>query len=46
LVGEHSVIPEGMVIGRNVVIHPESTEKDFGRRKKVPSGADIGVSLR
>jgi len=46
MVGEHSVIPEGIVIGRNVVIHPESTEKDFGKRKRVPSGADIGESLR
>ena len=46
MVGEHSIIPEGMVIGRNVVIHPESAEKAFGKRKKIPSGADIGVSLR
>lgn len=46
MVGEHSIIPEGMVIGRNVVIHPESSEKAYGKRKKIPSGADIGVSLR
>lgn len=46
MVGEHSVIPEGIIIGRNVVIHPESTEKDFGKRKRVPSGVDIGESLR
>ena len=46
MVGEHSIIPEGMVIGRNVVIHPESAEKAFGKRKKIASGADIGVSLR
>lgn len=46
MVGEHSLIPEGMVIGRNVVIHPESREKAYGKRKKIPSGANIGVSLR
>jgi len=46
MVGEYSLIPEGMVIGRNVVIHPESTEKAYGKRKKIASGADIGVSLR
>lgn len=46
MIGEHSVIPEGMVIGRNVVIHPESGEKTFGKKKKIPSGSDIGVNLR
>ncbi|HHY54632.1 MAG TPA: glucose-1-phosphate adenylyltransferase subunit GlgD [Chloroflexi bacterium] len=46
MIGEHSVIPEGMVIGRNVVIHPESSEKTFGKKKKIPSGSDIGVNLR
>ena len=43
LVGKHSVIPADTVIGRNVVIHSESSEKDFGKRKRaVPSGSDIG----
>lgn len=46
MVGEKSVIPEGLVIGRNVVIHPESTEKTFGKKKKIASGSDIGVNLR
>jgi glucose-1-phosphate adenylyltransferase len=46
MVGEKSVIPEGLVIGRNVVIHPDSTEKTFGKKKKVASGSDVGVNLR
>lgn len=46
MVGEKSVIPEGLVIGRNVVIHPESTEKTFGKKKKIASGSDIGMNLR
>ena len=45
LVGEGSIIPEGLVIGRNVVIHPDSNEKTFGKKKKIASGSDIGVDL-
>ena len=32
MVGEGSTIPEGLVIGRNVVIHPDSNEKTFGKK--------------
>ena len=46
LVGEGSSIPEGMVLGRNVVVHPLSDEKAFGPHKKIASGSDVGVSLR
>jgi len=46
MIGEQSTIPEGLIIGRNVVIHPDSTEKAFGKRKKIASGANIGVNLR
>ncbi|MFM7174370.1 MAG: glucose-1-phosphate adenylyltransferase subunit GlgD [Caldilinea sp.] len=46
LVGEGSSIPEGMVLGRNVVVHPLSDERAFGKDKKIASGADVGVSLR
>ncbi len=46
MIGEKSVIPEGLVIGRNVVVHPASNEKTFGKKKKIGSGADIGVNLR
>jgi glucose-1-phosphate adenylyltransferase len=46
MIGEQSTIPEGLVVGRNVVIHPDSTEKVFGKRKKIASGSDIGVNLR
>ena len=45
MVGEGSIIPEGLVIGRNVVIHPDSNEKTFGKKKKIASGSDIGVDL-
>ncbi len=45
MVGEGSTIPEGLVIGRNVVIHPDSNEKTFGKKKKIASGSDIGVDL-
>jgi len=46
LVGEGASIPEGMVLGRNVVVHPLSDEKTFGPHKKIASGSDVGVSLR
>ena len=46
LVGEFSVIPEGLVVGRNVVVHPLSKAKSFGKKKRIPSGADIGEDLR
>ena len=46
LVGKNSQVPPGMKIGRNVVIHANSGEKEFGRRKNIASGKSIGVSLR
>ena len=46
LVGKGSLIPGGLTIGRNVVIHAHADEKAFGRRKNIPSGATLGESLR
>jgi glucose-1-phosphate adenylyltransferase len=46
LVGKGSVIPKDVEIGRNVVVHPYSAAKAFGKRKQVPSGANIGKSMR
>jgi glucose-1-phosphate adenylyltransferase len=46
LIGRSSRIPEEISIGRNVVIHPRSEEKDFGKSKKIKSGKDIGSDLR
>jgi len=46
LVGRNSVIPEKMVIGRNVAVHPYSTVESFGRKKKVTSGSSIGKEVR
>ncbi len=46
LVGKGSVIPEDVVIGRNVVVHPFSDAAVFGKRKRVASGADAGKNMR
>jgi glucose-1-phosphate adenylyltransferase len=46
LVGKGSIIPPDVTIGRNVVIYPDSTEADFGRKKKIASGKNIGTSQR
>ncbi len=46
LVGKGSVIPAGMILGRNVVIHPFSDAGAFGKCKSVDSGMSIGQNLR
>jgi glucose-1-phosphate adenylyltransferase len=46
LVGKRSVIPDGIAIGRNVVIHGHTPEEAFGKRKKIASGSDIGQASR
>ncbi|MEZ4708685.1 MAG: glucose-1-phosphate adenylyltransferase subunit GlgD [Caldilineaceae bacterium] len=46
LVGQNCFIPEGLTIGRNVVIHSNSGVEEFGKRKKIASGSDIGTSQR
>jgi glucose-1-phosphate adenylyltransferase len=46
LIGENSVVPEGVIIGRNVVVHPRSEAKAFGKKKKVASGAEVGANQR
>jgi glucose-1-phosphate adenylyltransferase len=46
LVGKGVVVPENMIIGRNVVVHAQADEKAFGKRKKVASGTDVGESVR
>jgi len=46
LLGRRSVVPKGVTIGRNVVIHPETQAKAFGKRKNIASGENIGKSLR
>jgi len=40
VVGKGAVIPQGMRVGRNVVIHPRVTAESYNR-KEVPSGATI-----
>jgi len=46
LIGEKSTVPEGLVLGRNVVVHPESDAKSFGKKKTVASGSVIGQDHR
>jgi glucose-1-phosphate adenylyltransferase len=46
LVGQASLVPGGLTIGRNVVIHPHSGLDTFGKRKKIASGSDMGQDLR
>ncbi len=46
LVGRESRVPEGITVGRNVVIHPFTDVQAFGKRKTVRSGRDIGKDLR
>jgi glucose-1-phosphate adenylyltransferase len=46
LIGKNSRIPEGTSIGRNVVVHPLSDEKAFGKSKTIRSGKEIGKDLR
>lgn len=46
LVGKGATLPENLNVGRNVVIHPYTDEKAFGRRKTIASGANFGKSMR
>jgi glucose-1-phosphate adenylyltransferase len=46
LIGENSVVPEGVVLGRNVVVHPRCSVKAFGKKKKISSGTNIGDNMR
>lgn len=46
LVGRRSVVPPNITIGRNVVIHPDTQAKAFGKRKSIASGGSVGKSLR
>lgn len=46
LIGKNSVIPADLTIGRNVVVHPYSEGKAYGKRKQIASGASIGKDSR
>lgn len=46
LVGKESIIPENMVLGRNVVVHAGTSAEAFGKRKRIASGSSIGQDLR
>lgn len=46
LVGRNAEVPEKMVLGRNVVVHPFSGADAYGRKKKIQSGASVGQNRR
>jgi len=46
LIGRRSVVPEGVVLGRNVVVHPDCTAETFGEQHQIASGSDVGRNLR
>ena len=46
LIGENCVVPEGITIGRNVVVHRRSEAKAFGKKKKIASGSEVGADQR
>lgn len=46
LVGKNALVPEGVNIGRNVVVHPFADAKTFGRRKNIASGTNLGKNMR
>ena len=48
VVGKGAFIPDGVVIGRNVLIDADVDESSFGSRKRIPHGASVhrdGVKL-
>lgn len=46
LIGRQSVIPTNVTLGRNVVVHPDTAAKSFGKRKNIASGVTLGVDQR
>ncbi|HMO59579.1 MAG TPA: sugar phosphate nucleotidyltransferase [Roseiflexaceae bacterium] len=42
LVGQRTLVPAGVRVGRNVVIRPRTGEKAFGKSGIIPSGATVG----
>ena len=45
LIGKRSVVPDNMTIGRNVVIHANTGEEAY-KRKKIASGSNVGKNIR
>lgn len=46
VVGKRSVVPENLVLGRNVVVHSYTEESAFGRKKRIASGGAVGKLTR
>jgi glucose-1-phosphate adenylyltransferase len=42
LVGKRSCVPEGVILGRNVVVHAKTDERAFGKKKRFASGSEVG----
>lgn len=46
LIGQNCRIPEGITLGRNVIVHPRNQADVFGKRKGIASGSELGIDLR
>lgn len=46
LIGRHAAVPEKMVLGRNVAVHPYAESDAYARKKKIASGASVGQERR
>lgn len=46
LIGRGAVVPEKMVLGRNVAVHPHADAEAFARKKKIASGMSVGQVRR
>jgi glucose-1-phosphate adenylyltransferase len=46
LIGRSAVVPEKMVLGRNVAVHPFVDADAYGRKKKIASGLSVGQVRR
>ncbi len=46
LIGKRAVVPAGVTLGRNVVVHGATDESAFGKKKKIASGSEVGSFAR
>jgi glucose-1-phosphate adenylyltransferase len=46
LIGRNNRIPEKIVIGRNVAVHPYGDDDVFAKKKKIASGSSVGQAMR
>ncbi|MBM3461914.1 MAG: glucose-1-phosphate adenylyltransferase [Armatimonadetes bacterium] len=46
LIGREAMVPEKLVLGRNVIVHPFTAAEAYGKKKRVASGSNVGVQTR